>query len=236
MIGYLEVPKPSYPPYFDQLIERYQPLWENVLNNNFYWWDFHTQEGKVRISVRVVCISLRGSEHQEQQTGQPITINKQQTTPRTNTGSPGKCKGQARPSTLILALFWSLHGCQVRANFNEQVWTKLANIKQWICNHLNMKACRGYIMVSHSYVFCFIKWIIYSYLRLQRHSKSKLCDQILGSMPSDRPKPSPVEFCFNEEANYLDRLGGKKLIGLQLAKWVVTVAVGPQWQLNSVIR
>ena len=126
MIGYLEVPKPSYPPYFDQLIERYQPLWENVLNNNFYWWDFHTQEGKVRISVRVVCISLRGSEHQEQQTGQPITINKQQTTPRTNTGSPGKCKGQARPSTLILALFWSLHGCQVRANLNEQLWTKLA--------------------------------------------------------------------------------------------------------------
>ena len=159
-----EVPKPSYPPYFDQLIERYQPLWENVLNNNFYWWDFHTQEGKVRISVRVVCISLRGSEHQEQQTGQPITINKQQTTPRTNTGSPGKCKRQARPLTLILTLFWSLHGCQVRANFNEQVWTKLANIQQWICNHLNMKACGGYIMVSHSYVFCFIKWIIYIFI------------------------------------------------------------------------
>ena len=102
------------------------------------------------------------------------------------------------------------------------------NIKQWICNHLNMKACGGYIMVSHSYVFCFIIWIICTYLKW-RHSKSKLCDQILGSMPSDRPKPSPVEFHFNEEANYLDRLGGKKLIGLQLAKWVVTVAVGPQY-------
>ena len=187
--------------------------------------NFHThQEGKVRISVKVVCISLRGSE---QQTGQPMTNNKQQTTPRTNTGSPGKCKGQARPLTLILTLFWSLHGCQVRANFNEQVWTKLANIKQWICNHFNMKAC-GASFMNHI-------WIIYTYLKW-RHSKSKLCGQILGSMPSDRPKPSPVEFCFNEEANYLDRLGGKKLIGLQLAKWVVTVAVGPQWQLNSVIR
>ena len=109
------------------------------------------------------------------------------------------------------------------------------NIKHWICNHLNMKACGEYMMVSLSYVFCFIIWIICSYMKW-RHSKSKLCDRILGSMPSDRPKPSPVEFHFNEEANYLDRLCGKKLIGLQLAKWVVTVAVGPQWQLNSVIK
>ena len=36
-IGCLEVPKPSYPPYFDQLSERYQPLvWINTCIYHIY--------------------------------------------------------------------------------------------------------------------------------------------------------------------------------------------------------
>ena len=45
-IGCLDVPKPSYPPYFDQLSERYQPLWiyfAVVIEPFFGWvvWEYH---------------------------------------------------------------------------------------------------------------------------------------------------------------------------------------------------